>query len=607
MLSHSEIKKRSKALSKAKTQLKKQFIGIDYIIDSLFEYVNMWYLAPEMLNRPVIINLWGMTGVGKTDLIRQMVKLLEYEELFLEIDLRNRIGWADTIAEALEYRGFFGGEHNILLFDEIQNFRTVDEDGKSVKKGIYTDLWELLSDGKLNKVRRYKRLSETIFNAHGGHANDEESREKHFSKKIGMYEALEIKELFGVEESAQTLANMTYKELDPIIQKLSEEGEHLSQSDFSKTLIIISGNLDEAYTMASQSSESDIDADIFRSFTENITVTDIKDALSKRFRPEQIARFGNSHLIYKSFSKSDYQELISAKVDEYIAKTDEELNINISIDDSVHEVIYANGVYPTQGVRPVLSSITGILQTHILPHLLNAFHAKADSMTFRYNEPEKEFIAEYKNEVEKTRFIGDIDRIKHQKTRKEIEKTACHEAGHALIYVLEFEIAPLQLKSVLASSDTAGFVFPHKIELDKTLLISQIRVLLAGMAAEEFYFSTSHIGIGHSSDLRRATELASRYYREYGFGGNVSQSGKAEGGQYHFRTDLERDDHNIETLISEQYDYVLTHFKAHKEMYHTLLEELIEKKSLTPLQITKLFRDSFYKCEYKDEKFVIRS
>ena len=38
------------------------------------------YAMPQVLSRPVIVNLWGMTRVGKTDLIRRLVKALDIQD-----------------------------------------------------------------------------------------------------------------------------------------------------------------------------------------------------------------------------------------------------------------------------------------------------------------------------------------------------------------------------------------------------------------------------------------------------------------------------------------------------------------------------------------------
>ena len=42
---------------------------------------------PEVLSRPLVVNLWGMTGVGKTDLVRRLVAALGLQERFVELEL----------------------------------------------------------------------------------------------------------------------------------------------------------------------------------------------------------------------------------------------------------------------------------------------------------------------------------------------------------------------------------------------------------------------------------------------------------------------------------------------------------------------------------------
>ena len=63
------IEKRER-LEKVRIALKKDFIGLDSVIDEMVDLIEPWYLFPELQFRPLVINLWGMTGVGKTDLVK---------------------------------------------------------------------------------------------------------------------------------------------------------------------------------------------------------------------------------------------------------------------------------------------------------------------------------------------------------------------------------------------------------------------------------------------------------------------------------------------------------------------------------------------------------
>jgi ATP-dependent Clp protease ATP-binding subunit ClpA len=84
-----DIAARKQTLEDARIQLKQHFVGIDETIDDLLNYIQIWYLMPEVLTRPIIVNLWGMTGIGKTDLVRRLVKCLSFQDRFVEIELSN--------------------------------------------------------------------------------------------------------------------------------------------------------------------------------------------------------------------------------------------------------------------------------------------------------------------------------------------------------------------------------------------------------------------------------------------------------------------------------------------------------------------------------------
>ena len=67
------IRRRTKELEEITINLKKEFVGIDNIIDQFIKNLYIWYVMPEIQTRPLIINMFGMTGTGKTDLVRKFV------------------------------------------------------------------------------------------------------------------------------------------------------------------------------------------------------------------------------------------------------------------------------------------------------------------------------------------------------------------------------------------------------------------------------------------------------------------------------------------------------------------------------------------------------
>ena len=69
-LNTEEINRKNQIVDNTIIALKKEFIGIDKQIDEIMDNVRTWYVYPQLQIRPIVINLWGMSGVGKTSLIR---------------------------------------------------------------------------------------------------------------------------------------------------------------------------------------------------------------------------------------------------------------------------------------------------------------------------------------------------------------------------------------------------------------------------------------------------------------------------------------------------------------------------------------------------------
>lgn len=107
-----------------------------------------------------------------------------------------------------------------------------------------------------------------------------------------------------------------------------------------------------------------------------------------------MARFGNIHLIYPSLRKQDFVALIDREIQRVRNETHERTGISLSIDESVARLIYRNGVFPVQGVRPVFSSVTDILEVNLSMLLLHALSIDADNIHIHYDETALQFTAQ---------------------------------------------------------------------------------------------------------------------------------------------------------------------------------------------------------------------
>ncbi len=602
------LQSKEKKLSEVAIELKKAFVGLDSTIDELIKDIRIWFLMPELLTRPVIINLWGLTGVGKTDLIRKMVKLLDFGDKFMELELTNsdkQYRYSSSVSAILEENGYIADEQSIILFDEIQKFRTISPNGEEVQNVGFADFWELLSDGKLSRRVR-SELDGVLFDLYYYQKSAKDSKEPN-ADVIDHWRASRIAKLLNTRISPSQISTLTNTEAIKMVEDQISTQKLFEQVDFSKTLIFICGNLDEAFTMSTQTAESDVDADIFRALTQKITVVDIKNSLTKRFRPEQVARFGNIHIIYPSLSQKNFEDLIAFRVGQIVTRVANKFGINIEVKANLNQLIYQNGVFPTQGVRPVLSTISDILETNLSYFLFEAIVNNLKDIVIDYNFTTKKIIAIY-SESQKTVEIfceGTLDKIRNKNQIHLSTNVAVHESGHALVYALLFNLAPIQLRSKVASSSMEGFTFSHSIHLTKQNILHKVKVLLAGGLSERIIFGEENQSTGWSQDLTVATEIIADYIRKFAFDDNISVIKTERENGSSSNTDLVDSNLLIEKILQQQLTETLELINKNKTILVELSKKLVVAGSLNSQEFADIILENKIKVNLESEKFTI--
>lgn len=562
---HKEILLKKEKLQEITHSLKIYFIGLDSIIDEIMGLVSSWYLFPQAQMRPMVINLWGMTGSGKTALVKKLVELLEYEKSYVQIDMgefeSDSASWfKNTLTDDME---FLHEQPCMMCLDEFQFARTLDNNGNELGKDKLRFVWDLIDNGKLsyipsNNAFYLKRAEACLINLMKAKeqgvviengvvtANLDEFLEifKNFyfenysrggkSIDAGYFLSLDFIEgvtylyndIFTVEDLIKDeVSKSDLIGIVDIIMKGLKTRNATKELDLSKALIFILGNLDEAYGM-SKSMNPDISADELHESTLKINLTNIKSALKQRFRPEQIARLGNNHVIYRAFKNEHFEELINRELVRVSIYLKEQFGFDLQYDQSIHQLLYQEGVFPAQGTRPVLTTIKNYIESWFGKIVIEVVENNLAVKQVEWSYDKETYTFTYKNRT------GSIVAIKEEKVNIKMDSlrkttnrhlqahTAVHEAGHAVLAVMTLQILPSLVISKSAAENADGFCminFPEGLTTRETLK-KDIIISLGGFVAEKLIFGEDNTSSGVLSDIENATKLANSAIRDYAMG-----------------------------------------------------------------------------------------
>ncbi|MES2581962.1 MAG: AAA family ATPase [Pseudomonadota bacterium] len=583
---HTQIAERSARLGEIAAELKTELFGIDPIIDRVIESLRAWYVMPELIKRPIIICLWGLTGTGKTQLTRLIAQKLGLYDRFVEVQMdgfSNSTGYRpNTISGMLAESGVVEGAPGILVLDEFQRYRTLDKDGDDVKVERYQDVWTLLSDGRLAPALSF--MSDMEYSL--GRSQYDQEREKtdadevsKFKLHLSPYEARDLKQALKLQEPLLEIMRWTSDEIQARMQAFQNSPEAW-ETDYSKLLIFVAGNLDEMYRQtAARVEDCDTDADIFHALTQKLSLIDVKKALGKRFKPEQIARLGNNHVIYPSFNRATYQRLIANMCDGYVRDLEESSQLRFKIDPALQDEIYANAVFPAQGTRPLFSSIHAIVSAPLVNATLWAIEhgaTPADELRLSLGADKRHLLAQFGPHSKTYPVSFELNRLKQRANPDFRALLAVHEAGHGLLYGVLFGHAPQEIKINVASFDGGYNSYTSLRAESRRNLLDAICVSLGGRAAEAMVFGVESCTTGAEHDLEQATADAAQFVRHYGFGGRLSRTDVTHKMDDDVNTDIAPTNAAIEALLQAQYARATQLLQEHGAVFLRITQALTE-------------------------------
>ena len=399
--------------------------------------------------------------------------------------------------------------------------------------------------------------------------------------------------------------------------------------DFKDSLVFVIGNLDEAYDV-SFNVNPDMSPDQFHKITKKITVVDIKEALKDRFRNEQIARLGNIHVIYPSFSSRTFKGIIDLQLSKYAKEVEDRIGCKLTYDSSIKNIIYREGVFPTHGTRPVFSTIQEIVKSR-LPEVMKAMTdaklvQKLDSLEYSYSngyvrvktyDIDRNLLTTVKSKL-KLR----VDNLRKSTLDDKQALCAVHESGHFVAYASIYGNVPAKLISVATESGTGGFLLQDDDEDERAIktydyYMNNIKIALGGYVAERIVFGDDNKTSGAVSDLRKATSIASKMVLELGMYSAVFKSNILNMDSQYLVIDDKREDSNrtincIITRAIEELDELFSdddyrimlkkssdYLSTHSELPRNKMKEIY---SIIPNEKRTVRNDRFYRDKLKDFK-----
>lgn len=558
-----EVLAKEQILLRAKIELKNEFYGIDRVIDEVVDTISAWYLFPDLQEKPLIINLWGLTGVGKSSLVKRLSSLLEFDKQFYHFDLGDNGQSEFVVKRQLEkiyeqQNGF----PVMLALDEFQHARTIDSNGHEVDSAPHRVIWQLLDSGKFSVSRstfyiediytlilhlRYflqngVTVTEGVVTGHKSFflsklplsvsecQPSEKAADKllfvpsHYYENIFDMARELFDDFFSVREK---LLSLDGPGTIRFLQEVLAHGNSPKEVDCSKGLIFVLGNLDEAYKM-SRDQNADVSADEFHEESLTITVPDIKHALKKRFRTEQIGRLGNHHIIYPAMNRKTFQQIIASELEKVARKARESFGLELNFDDSLHQLIYREGVYPTHGTRPVFTTIYQMVQSRLGAVVSEILTRNLTRCSVRFNAHSKGVLAEFceGEKVRHSRLFEQefaLGKLRESKRDDVQAITAVHESGHAILAAVLLRVVPEVVYSNTTVVGSSGFAYIRNKwkYVSRKEITLRLAMFLGGMVAEKLVFGAEHVTTGASSDIQRATAFVTEMLRYSGMGSQL--------------------------------------------------------------------------------------
>ena len=193
------------------------------------------------------------------------------------------------------------------------------------------------------------------------------------------------------------------------------------------------------------------------------------------------------------------------------------------------------------------------------------------------------------------RVVAGLEKKNRLINRKEKERVAYHEVGHAIVGALLTDEPVHKISIIPRGIGALGYTLQLPTEdrylMTRTELLNKISVLLGGRAAEEVFFGD--ISTGAQNDLEKATDTARKMVTMYGMSEKVGLATLEKPGQQFLNVQGQMDfyknyspetaaliDAEVKRILEETYEKVKKLVEKNKDKIEKVAEELLKREVL---------------------------
>ncbi len=437
-----EMTKKTGQLTEIRYKLAEEFPWSRNIPREFINRLQSWYCLPESKAKPTIINLWGMTGVGKTTFARELVNMLEMKKCFFEFDARQSNIHSDLISTIKSLATISQPVRGIFLIDNFHYFLKNQTPPPFESPSSKSPIWRIFDDGKLTLQYSeigYRKIREVYDEfmywfkkgilIEKGLVSDAckdffiekqiptEAKPKSFQLAniaedqppqfiFSRYEAKtlynsKLHDCHSYHEFLSKIRTMDGDQIKAFLDEMMMNVLEPETIELSQCLFILVGSLDE---LANEESHLDFEemTEEFESSSKKITQKDIQRFLTKSIGNHQLSRLGSHYLFFPSLPTMAYYKVIDKELSKISTYFEKKTQIPLRFENGVLELIFEKGVEPSLGLRPLLSTIDHLIGNFIPTIIMSLEIYNSIKSIEVYNSDnglEAHFIIEGKNPI----------------------------------------------------------------------------------------------------------------------------------------------------------------------------------------------------------------